>query len=112
MEELLAYRGIEVSYETIRCWCLKFGPQIAKNLKTQRPSPHRTWHLDEMVVSIAGKRMYLWRAVDAEGEVLDMLMQSRRETNAALRLMKKLLKNHSVSPEAIITDGLRSYALL
>jgi transposase-like protein len=109
VEELLAYRGIEVSYETIRCWCLKFGPQIAKNLKKQRPSPSRTWHLDEMVVTTGGKRMYLWRAVDAEGEVLDMLMQSRRDTGAALRLMKKLLKNQSVSPEAIVTDGLRSY---
>jgi len=109
VEEMLAYRGIEVSYETVRCWCLKFGPQIAKNLKAQRPSPSRTWHLDEMVVSIAGKRMYLWRAVDAEGEVLDMLMQSKRDTGAALRLMRKLLRNQAAAPEAIVTDGLRSY---
>jgi len=65
---MLACRGIEVSYETVRCWCPKFGPQVAKNLGKQRSFPARTWHLDEMVVSIAGKRMYLWRAVDAERE--------------------------------------------
>jgi len=109
VEELLAERGIQVSYETIRCWVDKFGPQIARNLRKHRPSPHPVWHLDEMVVSVAGRRMYLWRAVDAEGEVLDMLMQSRRDSSAALRLMRKLLKNQRVSPEAIVTDGLRSY---
>lgn len=109
VEDLLAERGIDVSYETIRCWCRKFGPQIAKNLRKLRPAPHETWHLDEMVVNIAGKRMYLWRAVDAEGEVLDMLIQKRRNASAALDLLKRLLKNQGVSPTAIVTDGLRSY---
>jgi transposase-like protein len=109
VEDLLAERGIEVSYETIRKWCDKFGPQIARNLKKLRPSPSRIWHLDEMVVSVAGKRMYLWRAVDSEGEVLDMLMQSSRDTEAALRLLKKLLKHHG-SPQRVVTDGWRPYA--
>jgi putative transposase len=109
VEDLLAERGIDVSYETIRCWCRKFGPQIARNLRKLRPAPDSTWHLDEMVVSVAGKRMYLWRAVDAEGEVLDMLMQRRRNTAAALDLLRRLLKNQRVSPTAIVTDGLRSY---
>lgn len=109
IEELLAWRGIETRYETIRCWCLKFGPEIAANLKKQRPAPASTWHLDEMVVKVGGKRMYLWRAVDAEGEILDMLMQSRRDAGAALRMMRKVLRNRSATPEAIVTDGLRSY---
>lgn len=109
VEDLLAERGIDVSYETIRCWCRKFGPQIARNLRRLRPPPDSIWHLDEMVVSVAGKRMYLWRAVDAEGEVLDMLIQRRRNTAAALDLLKRLLKNQRVSPTAIVTDGLRSY---
>src|SRR5271170_7179086 len=69
VEELLAERGIDVSYETIRCWTIKFGPSIARNLKRRRPMPTARWHLDEMVVNIRGRRMYLWRAVDDEGEV-------------------------------------------
>jgi putative transposase len=109
VEELLAERGIDVSYETVRKWCLKFGPQIARNLRKLRPSPSPVWHLDEMFVSIGGRHMYLWRAVDSEGEVLDMLVQSRRDTAAALRLMRKLLKRQP-PPEKIVTDGLRSYA--
>src|SRR5690349_2883549 len=90
-EELLAERGLDVSYETVRRWVLKFGPLIARKLRQGRPRPSARWHLDEMVVRIAGKRMYLWRAVDHEGEVLDMLVQGRRDTKAALRLMRKLL---------------------
>ena len=70
VEEMLAARGIDVSYETIRCWTIKFGPQIARNLKRKRPAPSPCWHLDEVVCNIGGKRMYLWRAVDDEGEVL------------------------------------------
>ena len=92
VEELLAERGLEVSYETVRRWVLKFGPGIARKLRRCRPRPSDRWHLDEMVVRIAGKRMYLWRAVDHEGEVLDMLVQRRRDKWAALRLMRKLLK--------------------
>ena len=92
VEELLAERGIETSYETVRRWVLKFGPSFARNLRQLRPRPTGKWHLDEMVVAIQGRRMYLWRAVDSEGEVLDLLVQSKRGTTAALRLMRKLLK--------------------
>src|SRR5256714_2914411 len=88
VEELLAERGLEVSYETVRRWVLKFGPG-ARRLRRCRPRPSDRWHLDEMVVRIAGKRMYLWRAVDHEGEVLDMLVQRRRDKRAELRLMHK-----------------------
>ena len=80
VEELLAERGLDVSYETVRRWVLKFGPLIARKLRQGRPRPSARWHLDEMVVRIAGKRMYLWRAVDHEGEVLEMLVQRRRDT--------------------------------
>jgi putative transposase len=110
VEELLAQRGIEVSYETIRCWTIKFGPQIARNLKGRRPAPSPRWHLDEMVCSVGGGRMYLWRAVDDEGEVLDFMMQRRRDTSAALKLLKRLLRNQPVDPVSITTDGLGSYA--
>lgn len=109
VEELLAQRGIEVSYETIRCWTIKFGPQIARNLKRKRPAPSPRWHLDEMVCAVGGKRMYLWRAVDDEGGMLDLLMQRRRDTEAALNLLKRLLRNQPVEPQAIVTDGLSSY---
>ena len=92
VEDLLAERGLDVSYETVRRWVLKFGPLIVRKLRQGRPRPSAQWHLDEMVVRIAGKRMYLWRAVDHEGEVLDMLVLRRRDTRAALRLMRKLFK--------------------
>src|SRR3954466_302253 len=110
VEELLAERGVEISYETVRRWVLKFGPVIARRLRQRRPQPSKRWHLDEMVVRIAGKRMYLWRAVDHEGEVLDMLVQRRRDTRAALRQMRKLLKKQGFAPKLLVTDKLRSYA--
>jgi transposase-like protein len=91
----------------VRRWVLKFGPAIARRL---RPRPSDRWHIDEMVVRIAGKRMYLWRAVDDEGEVLDMLVQRRRDTRSALRLMRKLLKKQGFVPKLLVTDKLRSYA--
>ena len=110
VEELLAERGLDISYETVRRWVLKFAPSIARRLRQRRPRPSDRWHLDEMVVRIAGKRMYLWRAVDHEGEVLDMLVQSRRNAWAALRLMRKLLlKKHGFAPKLLVTDKLRSY---
>lgn len=109
VEELLAQRGVEVSYETIRCWTLKFGRQFAHYLRRSRPKPAGRWHLDEMVVKIGGKRMFLWRAVDDEGEVLDMLVQERRNKGAALRLLRKLLRNQGGRPEMIVTDKLASY---
>ena len=90
VEEMLAQRGIEVSYETIRCWTIKFGTQIAKNLKRTRMAPSSRWHLDEMVCNVGGKRMYLWRAVDDEREVLDLVMQKGRDTNAALKRLRRL----------------------
>jgi len=110
VEELLAERGLDISYETVRRWVLKFGPVIARRLRRCRPRPSNRWHLDEMVVRIAGERMYLWRAVDHEGEVLDMLVQRRRDTRAALRLMRKLLKKQGFAPKLLVTDKLRSYA--
>lgn len=109
VEEMLAERGIDVSYETIRCWVDKFGPAIAANIRRRRPTADCVWHLDEMVVRIKGQRMYMWRAVDKEGEVLDMLVQKRRNKKAALKLLRKLLKNQRFLPERIVTDGLASY---
>ena len=100
--------GLELSYETVRRWVLKFGSAFAGNLRRLRPRPTGTWHLDEMVVSIQGKRMYLWRAVDREGEVLDLLVQPKRDT-AALRLMRKLLKKQGYAPDELVTDKLGSY---
>ncbi len=109
VEELMAERGIDVSYETIRCWTIKFGPQIARRLKKLRPSPSPRWHLDEVVCSIGGKRMFLWRAVDDEGKVLDIVVRPRRDTDAAPKLLRRLLRNQPVEPEKIVTDGLASY---
>src|SRR5881397_877909 len=109
VEELLAERGLDISHETVWCWVLKFGPVIAGRLRRCRRRPSNCWHLDEMVVRIAGERMYLWRAVDHEGEVLDMLVQRRRDTQAVLRLMRKLLKKQGFAPKLLVTDKLRSY---
>jgi transposase-like protein len=109
VEELLAQRGIVVSREAVRCWVIKFGPLIAANLRRRRCAPSARWHLDEMVVKIRGRRMWLWRAVDDEGEVLDMLVQKRRNKQAALKLFRKLLKNQGIHPETITTDKLASY---
>lgn len=109
VEELLAERGLDVSYKTVRRWVLKFGPLIAQRLHQRRPRPSDRWHLDEMVVRIAGKRLYLWRAVDHDGELLDVLVQRRRDARAALRLMRKLLKKQGFAPKLLVTDELRSY---
>lgn len=109
VEEMLAHRGVDVSYETIRASAVKFGPKIAANLRRPKmpPSPRR--HLDEMVSKIAGEHVRIWRAVDDEGEVMDMIVQKRRDVGAALRYLQRLLKNQNVGPETIVTDGLRSY---
>jgi len=106
---LLAQRGIEVSYETVRLWTIKFGPLIAKNLQRRRNPASGRWHLDEMVVKIGGRRMYLWRAVDDEGEVLDMLVQKRRNAFAAYKLLRKPLRNQGMQPQSVTTDKLGSY---
>ena len=105
----MAERGIETSYESVRRWVLKFGPLFARNLRRLRPRPTGTWHMDEMVISIQGRRLYLWRAVDSEGEVLDLLVQPKRDTKAALRLMRKLLRKQGYAPGVLVTDKLGSY---
>jgi transposase-like protein len=109
VEELLAERGLIVSNESIRRWVVKFGPWIAKNLRATRPTPHHRWHLDEMVVSIGGRQMYMWRAVDSEGEVLDILVQSRRDKAAALKFLRTLLRRQGFVPTAVVTDKPKSY---
>jgi putative transposase len=110
IEDLLAERGIAVSYETVRRWVNHFGPMVAAHLRKRRPKPHATWHLDEVYLKIDGRMVYLWRAVDAEGEVLDVLVQSKRNKHAALKLMRKLLKKYAFAPKRLVTDDLRSYA--
>ena len=110
VEDLLAERGVAVSYETVRRWVNHFGPMIAANLRKRRLKPHTTWHLDEVYLKIDGRMVYLWRAVDAEGEVLDVLVQSKRNKHAALKLMRKLLKKYAFVPERLVTDDLRSYS--
>ncbi len=109
VEDLLAERGLEISYETIRRWVLKFGPLFARELRQRRARPSSIWHLDEMVIRIGGNRLWLWRAVDNEGEVLDILVQRRRDTKAALRLMRKLLRKQGFAPTVMVTDKLGSY---
>ena len=109
VEDLLAERGLDISYETVRRWVLKFGRKYAHQLRRFRPRPDDRWHLDEMFVTIRGKRMYLWRAVDSEGEVLDFLIQPKRDKKAALKLMRRLFKRQGFVPKWIVTDKLRSY---
>jgi putative transposase len=102
VEDLLAERGIVVSYETVRRWVNHFGPKIAADLRKRRPKPHTTWHLDEVNLKIDGRLVYLWRAVDVEGEVLDVLVQTRRNKRAALKLMRKLLTRVGKSKPSMI----------
>jgi putative transposase len=110
VEDLLAERGIIVSYESVRRWVNHFGPIVAADLRKRRPKPHTTWHLDEVYLKIDGRMVYLWRAVDAEGEGLDVLVRSRRNKQAALKLMRKHLKKYGFVPDKVVTDDLRSYA--
>ena len=109
MEELLAQRGIIVTYETIRQWCLKFGQTYANELRCRRPRCGDKWYMDEVMLSIRGQKHVLWRAVDQDGNVLDILVQSRRNKKAAKRFFRKLLKGLQYVPRVIITDKLRSY---
>ena len=106
----MAERGVEVSYETVRRWVKRFGLPIARVLRRERPRAHPQWHLDEMYVSIGGRWMYLWRAIDQNGEVLDVLVRAKRDKRAALKLMRKLLKKHGFAPRTIVTDKWRAYA--
>ncbi len=108
VEERLAERGVRVSYETIRRWVMKFPPEVARRLGCDRPGPHPLWHLDELHVSIGGRWMYLWRAIDQNGEVLDVLVQAKRDKRAALKLMRKLLKKYGFAPRTTVTDKWRA----
>ena len=110
VEELLAARGIDVTYETIRRWALKFGQKAARRIRARRSTFGDKWHLDEVVITINGKKHWLWRAVDQFGIVLDVLVQSRRDRHAAQRLMRKLLRKCGDPPRVLITDKLKSYA--
>ena len=109
-EDLLAQRGITVSYETIRQWCRTFGPAYARTLRRRRGRLGDTWYLDELFVNIQGEQQYLWRAVDQDGDVIDILVQPRRDRHAAVRFFRKLLKGQGCAPRRLVTDKLRSYA--
>jgi putative transposase len=109
VEEMLLERGIDVSYETVRRWVLKFGPMFARGLRRRAPRPGDIWHLDEVRVVIRGRVFWLWRAVDQHGVVLDEILQRRRDTKAARRLLVTLLKKQGWRPRRIITDKLASY---
>jgi putative transposase len=104
--KICSLSGLHFSYETVRRWVLKFGPVFAQELRRRRPRPTSRWHLDEMAVTIACRQFWLWRAVDDEGEVLDLLVQRRR----GKALMRKLLKKRGFAPDVLVTDKLRSYA--
>jgi putative transposase len=106
---MMLYRGIEVTYESIREWCRKFGQRYAHQVRRKRPYLTDKWHLDEVVITIKGKQYYLWRAVDSEGNVLDILMQRQRDTKAAKRFFRKLLKQQGFAPRVMVTDKLKSY---
>ena len=109
VEELLAARGITVSHETVRQWALKFGRAFANEIRRRLPRPGDEWHLDEVRIRIAGEKHWLWRAVDQDGTVLDVLVQSRRDKRAAKRLLRKLLKRQGRPPRVLVTDKLASY---
>ncbi len=109
VEDLLAERGIVVTHETIRQWCRKFGPDYARKLRRRQGRLGDTWHLDELFVNIQGRRHYLWRAVDQDGDVIDILVQRHRNARAAKRFFRKLLKGQGSEPRRLVTDKLRSY---
>lgn len=108
VQELLFERGIDVSHETVRVWCAKFGPDLAEALRYRKPRRGRSWHLDEMRVVVGGTTHWLWRSVNEHGDVLDVLLQENRDTGAAKRFFRRLIDDHEL-PERIVTDGLRSY---
>ena len=107
---MLAMRGVVLTYETVREWCTKFGQTYANNLRRRSPRPGGTWHLDEVFLKINGRIHYLWRAVDQDGDVLDILVQRNRDKKAAKKFFRKLLKGLRYVPQVIITDKLRSYS--
>ena len=109
-EDLLAQRGITVCHETIRAWCRAFGPAYGRALRRHRGRMGDTWYLDELFINIQGRQQYLWRAVDEDGDTIDILVQSRRDRRAAARFFRKLLKGQGCEPRRLITDKLRSYS--
>lgn len=109
VEEILLERGIDVSYETIRRWTAKFATRIARSLRRRQARPGDIWHLDEVQVKIAGRKFWLWRAVDQHGVVLEEILQRKRDMRAARRLLVKLMKRHGFAPRRIVTDKLASY---
>ena len=111
VEDLLAERGISVSYEAIRLWCNKFGTKYARRLRRNYQGFGDTFFIDEVFVKIQGKQHYLWRAVDQDGEVVDVFLQTRRDGKAAKRFFRRLLKKHRGEPRIIVTDKLRSYGV-
>ena len=111
IEDLLAQRGIIISYESIRLWCIKFGRRYARRLKRRHKGYGDTFYIDEVFVKINGKQQYLWRAVDQEGEIIDVFLQSRRDGAAAKLFFKRLLRGHGGEPREIVTDKLRSYGV-
>jgi len=108
VEELLFERGVVLSYETVRRWCLKFGAEYARRLKRRRAQPGDKWHLDEVFLNISGERRYLWRAVDQDGITLDILVTRKRDKRSAKRFLRKLLRDNP-KPRVVVTDKLRSY---
>ncbi|MFJ1562375.1 IS6 family transposase [Streptomyces mirabilis] len=109
VEELMLQRGVIVSYETVRRWCAKFGQAYANGLRRRRSRPGDKWHLDEVFIKINGELKYLWRAVDQDGNVLDTLVQDRRDKAAARRFFRRLMKKTGTVPRVVVTDKLRSY---
>ncbi|MCC5480486.1 IS6 family transposase [Streptomyces barringtoniae] len=109
VDELLFERGIQVSYETVRLWCERFGPEYARRLRRRQPRPGDKWHLDEVFLKVNGRTRYLWRAVDRDGNVLDVLVTNSRDTKAAKRFFLKLLTGTESVPRVVVTDKLRSY---
>ena len=111
VEQMMAHRGVSVSYDTIHQWCRKFGQTYANGLRRRRPRPGDKWHLDEVFIKINGKIHYLWRAVDQQGTVLDILVTPRRNAKAATRFFRKLLKGLRYVPRVLVTDKLASYGV-
>ena len=109
VEELMAERGVTVTYEAIRAWCYKFGQDYAKRIRARRGQLGDTWHLDEVYVKIDGRLQYLWRAVDQDGSVLDILVQPHRDKKAAARFFRKLLRSSRYAPRVVVTDRLARY---
>ena len=109
VEDLLAERGVVVSYESIRRWCAKFGPQYRRKLQHREGRLGDIWHVDEVFIRIRGQSHYLWRAVDQDGDVIDILVQRRRDAQAAKRFFERALSAQGSEPTVLVSEKLRSY---